>query len=54
MYVLDYKDGNEKPDLKDTGEIITYKLGAEFENNSTLIVKLSEIRITKFKVFLKK
>lgn len=40
--VLDYKDGNEKPDLKDTGEIITYKLGAGFENNSTLIVKLSQ------------
>jgi len=39
--VLDYKDGNEKPDLKDTEEIITYKLGADFENNSTLIVKLS-------------
>lgn len=42
--VLDYKDGNEKPDLKDTEEIITYKLGAGFENHSTLIVKLSEIR----------
>lgn len=43
--VLDYKDGNEKPDLKDTGEIITYKLGAEFENNSTLIVKLSDLQM---------
>lgn len=40
--VLDYKDGNEKPDLEDTEEIITYKLGAGFENNSTFIVKLSD------------
>lgn len=40
--VLDYNPSVEKPDLEDTEEIITYKLGAEFENNSTLIVKLSD------------
>lgn len=39
--VLDYEPSVGKPNLEDTEEIITYKLGAEFENNSTLIVKLS-------------